>query len=247
MLNFAKVYINPDYSHLKGVVDSLPEIFRNNEGIVIYKGRNELRQIEYGGKKYVAKSFHTNPINRFVYGMFRKSKAERSYLHALKLTEIGVGTPEPVAYMERRRYGVLQDSYYLSCLSECSHVYVDIFSQKFECEDELMREIGRSVAVMHNKGLAHLDFGRGNILFEETKGGKVKIDIVDLNRMYFGKLDMKDGCKNFERLPASPRQHHLIAEEYAKSRGFDAERCYNLMRAYRRVQPWKLDVEGFNE
>lgn len=245
MQSSVKIMVNPNFLQIKGILDSLPETFRNNKGAVIYKGRNELRQIEYKGKQYVAKSFYTNPINRFVYGIFRKSKAERSYLHALKLREIGVGTPEPVAFMDIRKWGVLEDSYYLSCRSDCPHVYVDIFSHKFACEDELMREIGRNVAIMHDNGLAHLDFGRGNILFRETTEGKVKIDIVDLNRMYFGELSMEKGCKNLERLPANPRQHRLIAEEYAKVRGFDADRCYELIRTYRSTQPGKIDAEGF--
>lgn len=245
MQSSVKIMINPNFLRLKGTVDSLPDIFRYNSGTIIYKGRNELRQIEYEGRQYVAKSFHTNPINRFVYGVFRKSKAERSYLHALRLREIGVGTPEPVAFIDIRKCGILAYSYYLSCRSECSHVYVDIFSHKFECEDELMREIGRKAAVMHNNGLAHLDFGRGNILFEETTEGKVKIDIVDLNRMYFGELSMEKGCKNLERLPANPHQHRLIAEEYAKGRGFDADRCYELIRTFRNTQPGKIDAEGF--
>lgn len=245
MQSSVKIVINPNSHQMAGIVDSLPKIFSNDEGVIIYKGRNELRQFEYNGRQYVAKSFHTNPINRFVYGVLRKSKAERSYLHALRLREIGVGTPEPVAFMDVRKWGVLTDSYYFSNLSECSHVYVEIFSHKFECEDDLMREIGRKVAVMHNNGLAHLDFGRGNILFEETKGGGVKIDIVDLNRMYFGELSMEKGCKNLERLPANPHQHRLIAEEYAKERGFDADKCYQLIRTFRSTQPGKIDAEGF--
>ena len=35
--------------------------------------------------------------------------------------------------------------------------------------------------------------------------------------------------------------HRLIAEEYAKARGFDAEECYRLMQTYRSTQPGKID------
>ena len=48
----------------------------------------------------------------------------------------------------------------------------------------------------------------------------LKIEIVDLNRMDIGPLDMKAGCKNLERLPATPHMHKVLAEEYAKERGF---------------------------
>ena len=69
----------------------------------------------------------------------------------------------------------------------------------------------------------------------------IKIEIVDLNRMDIGPLDMKAGCKNLERLPATPHMHKVLAEAYAKERGFDADECYKLMVAYRSTQPGKID------
>ena len=57
--------IHPDFEALRGFVLSLPERFEKNEGIVIHKGRNELRKMEYKGREYVVKSFHRpNFINR---------------------------------------------------------------------------------------------------------------------------------------------------------------------------------------
>ena len=92
--------IHPDFEALRGFVLSLPERFEKNEGIVIHKGRNELRKMTYGGLDLVVKSFHRpNLVNRFVYGVFRPSKAKRSYDHARMYQEIGVGTPAPGGYL----------------------------------------------------------------------------------------------------------------------------------------------------
>ena len=47
------------------------------------------------------------------------------------------------------------------------------------------------------------------------------------------KISMDEGCQNFaERLPATDVQRHTMAEAYAKERGFDVERCYELMLKY---------------
>jgi hypothetical protein len=35
--------------------------------------------------------------------------------------------------------------------------------------------------------------------------------------------------------------HRWMAEEYAKARGFDVEKCFELMVAYRSTQPGKID------
>ena len=37
------------------------------------------------------------------------------------------------------------------------------------------------------------------------------------------------------------QMHRWMAEEYAKARNFDVEKCFELMRAYRSVQPGKID------
>lgn len=95
--------IHPDFKNLEEFIVSIPERFQRNEGTVIHQGRNELRKMEYNGKEYVIKSFHSpHLINRFVYGIFRPSKAKRSYDHAEMLLKIGVDTPQPVGYMNIR-------------------------------------------------------------------------------------------------------------------------------------------------
>lgn len=233
--------IHPRYTALKEFILSLPERFKRGEGTVIHRGRNELRTFEYEGQRYVVKSFHApHLVNRFVYGIFRPSKAKRSYEHAEKLLQIGVGTPQPVGYMNIRCGLLFDKSYYISLESACTHLYQELFEQTFPYEEEVLRAIGRVTAVLHEHGYAHKDYGRANILFQKTEEG-IQIELVDLNRMAIGPLDIKAGCKNFERLPATPQMHRWLAEEYAKARGFNADECFKLMTAYRSTQPGKID------
>lgn len=236
------VVVHPDYRSLIPFIESLPVRFARGEGVLVYKGRNELRRLEEGGRAYVVKSFHRpNLVNRFVYGIFRPSKAKRSFDHARKLLEIGVGTPFPVAYLNVRAGLLFDRSYYVSCQSACAHVYYELFEKKFDYEEEVLRAIGRVTAILHEHGYAHKDYGRGNILFDRNADGTVRIELVDLNRMHIGPVGLKAGCKNLERLPATPQMHRWLAEEYAKMRGFDADECCRLMAAYRSVQPGKVD------
>ena len=229
--------IHKDFRDIKDFILSIPSKFEKGEGKVIYKGRNELREFEYGGKNFIVKSYKKpNIINRFVYGIFRPSKARRSYENALKLIEIGVGTPFPVAYINVRKCLLFNKSYFISLKSECSHVYKELIFNKFEEEELVMREIGRITAIMHNKGYAHRDYGCGNILFEKGENG-IKIDLVDLNRMYIGPVDMKFGCRNFERIPANSRMQEQMAQEYAKLRNFNPDECYRLIKEFRDRQP----------
>ena len=134
--------IHPDFKNLEEFIVSIPERFQRNEGTVIHQGRNELRKMEYNGKEYVIKSFHSpHLINRFVYGIFRPSKAKRSYDHAEMLLKIGVGTPQPVGYMNIRSGLLFDKSYYISLLSTCPYIYDNLFTQQFDYAEEVFRAI----------------------------------------------------------------------------------------------------------
>lgn len=239
--NHQTLVLSPECESFRDFMLSIPDRFEKGEGIIIHKGRNELRKITYNGNVLVVKSFRTpNIINRWVYGVFRPSKAKRSFEHAQMLLDIGVGTPRPVGYLNIRKGLMFDRSYYVTYASDCPYTYEELFKRKFEYEDDVLRAVGHVTAQLHNHGYAHKDYGRGNILFAQTAEG-IKIEIVDLNRMDIGPLDMKAGCKNLERLPATPHMHKVLAEAYAKERGFDADECYKLMVAYRSTQPGKID------
>lgn len=243
LFNHCTLVLHPDFRNLESFMRSIPGRFSRNEGTLIHDGRNQLRRITYQGTDYVIKSFRSpNIINRFVYGIFRPSKAKRSFEHAEMFLRIGVGTPQPVGYMNIRKGLLFDRSYYVTLASSCPYRYEDLFHRKFNYENEVLRAVGHVTAILHEHGYAHKDYGRANILFEKTPKG-IRLDIVDLNRLDVGPLDMRAGCKNLERLPATPAMHRIIAEEYAKVRGFDPEECWRLMVAFRSTQPGKEEKE----
>ena len=47
---------------------------------------------------------------------------------------------------------------------------------------------------------------------------------------------MKDGCKNFERLPATPQMQRWFAIEYASARNFNEDECFSLIEKFRKQE-----------
>ena len=230
------VFVNEAYAYFFSFVKVLPIYFKNGEGRVIYKGRNELREFRYKGVDLVVKSFRKpNLINRIVYGLFRSSKAQRSYEYAKMLLQSGIGTPQPVGYYTERSGLLFTHSYYVSLKSECPYTYYDLMKTDFPGQEQILRAIARTTAAMHEHGYLHKDYSRGNILFKETDGG-VKVEIIDLNRIRFMEIGMEAGCKNFERLPGTQEMFAVLADEYAKARGFDFCKCFQLMRLYAGIE-----------
>lgn len=228
LLHPQRVVVNPQFRHLAAFVVSLPERFAN-EGEIIYKGRNELRSYECGDEHLVVKSYRIpHLINRLVYGTFRASKAERSYRYALRLEALGIGTPQPVGFHTVSCGLLFGRSYSVSLKSACPYTYRDFAHHTFERRDDILRAIARTTAKLHDAGILHKDYSAGNILFRDDLPD-IPIEIIDLNRMRFHPVSMEEGCKNFERLPGDEAMYRVMADEYARLRGFDADACLRLM------------------
>lgn len=232
--HYRKVKISAEYQDLEYWVKSLPVRWNNKEGIVVHNRRNELREMSFNNVDMVVKSFAIpNLVNRFVYGVFRKSKAQRSYEYAEKLNSLGIKSPMPIAFYTERCGFLFSHSYYVSKKSNCRYTFYDVIDNPaLENRDLYLCCVGRMTAKMHAAGIYPLDYSGGNILLDVVDG-EPQFELVDLNRMAFGKIDMDKGCRGFERLNVEPIALKIMAQEYAKERGFDEAKCVELVQKYR--------------
>lgn len=209
--------INPAYIHLKQEILSIPERF-DREGETIYTGRNTLKVIEVAGVRMCIKSFkHPHIINKFVYAFFRKSKAERSFLYASHLQELGVGTPEPIAcILYKDRFG-LTKSYYIC--RQLDHVMTirGIKELPLGEQDFVYSRFADFTYDFHRKGVYFVDHSPGNTLIGIDKEGQPHFWLVDLNRTKFGSsaVPYEKGLKNLSMLELPEDKLRVIAEEYA--------------------------------
>lgn len=224
-----RVFVGDDFQDLSSFVRVLPVHFENG-GTLIYEGRNKLKEFEIHGRKLIVKSYQLpHLINRVVYNSFRASKARRSYQYAQMLRKAGIGSPAPVGFYSTGTWLLFGRSYFVSLKSECPYTYRNLLEETFTGDKEkVLRAIARTTAALHENGFLHKDYSGGNILFRKTDKG-IEVEIIDLNRMRFGKVDIETGCKNFERLPGTHEMFVILADEYAKVRGFDADRCLELI------------------
>jgi tRNA A-37 threonylcarbamoyl transferase component Bud32 len=224
--------VHKDNENLFSFIKSLPKRFEQGEGKVIYKGRNELREFHYEGKILIVKSFRKpHIINQVAYACFRLSKAQRSFEYAEMFLNAGIQTPRPIGYYTERLGFLFTRSYYVCLKSECPYTYRDLRKQDFPRLKEILIAIAETTARMHENGYWHKDYSAGNILFRDDKD-QIEVEVIDLNRMAFGSIDREKGCRNFERLFGSNEMISLLAESYAKKRGFDVDVCTRLIKQY---------------
>lgn len=117
-----------------------------------------------------------------------KSKAERSFRAAIYLQQQGIGTPAPIAWLDRWENGRLLESYYL-CRYEPAPCFrdalADIYYNRRDNEPlmDLLHAVAPAVRAMHDAGFMHGDMGNQNILLPRDADGRwAQPQFIDLNR-----------------------------------------------------------------
>lgn len=232
-----KTAINSKYKSLQSFINEIPKRFQE-EGTTIYKSRNEIKVVDLDGLSLNIKEYKIpHLINRIVYSSFRKPKCLRSYEYAIKLRNMGIETPEPVAYIILSSGGIISKSYFVSIQSDYDRRFYEFGKGGIIGREAVLIAFAKYTANLHDSGIYHLDYSPGNILFCE-KEGAVHFSLVDINRMKFGRVSFNEGCKNFARLWGQKDFFILVATEYAKARNFDIAKTIKLVLHYRNAF-WK--------
>jgi serine/threonine protein kinase len=210
---YIKFQIVEKYIAFQETLFKIKEIFNNTKNS-IHKARNELKIINIDHQEFIVKSFKIpHLLNQIVYSFFRGSKAKRSYEFSLKITNY---TPYPLGYIEFYKYGLLQNSYFISEKFNYSYTMKEVLENKnITNNTQLFQDFANFTLELHNNNIYHFDYSPGNILIKENDQGYI-FKIVDINRMGFFKLTVNDRARNFSKLWADENILILIGQEYIK-------------------------------
>ena len=222
------ILVNPKYEHLRGFIESIPTRILQ-EGKVLYVQRNLIHElVTPEGLHINVKRFH-KPffLNSLVYSTgIRKPKGLRAYEYPFLLEKKDIDSPESIAYIEERKWGLLQYSYFVSV--QVPYQLVATVIDEPTANKDLILALAAFTAHMHEQEVLHKDYSPGNILFNKEKDGSYKFSIVDINRLRFGKVDMLTGCQNFARLWGPKLFTVMLVREYARLRGFNPDACERI-------------------
>ena len=208
---------------------NIQKYFKNSTDS-IHKARNEIKVIEFEDKNLIIKAFKIpHIINKIAYSFFRTSKAKKSYDNSIKIIDF---VPRPISYVEFYKFGLFQDSYFIS-----EHFNYDftirepLLENKFENKEEVFKQFAKFTFDLHENNIFHLDYSPGNILIKES-GNKFIFKIVDINRMEFKTLDINDRLKNFAKLWAKDEDLIIIIKEYSKLTRENEKKCLDIALKY---------------
>lgn len=215
-----KICVSLRYRHLTPFVRSLASsgVF-SGHGTMIHDGRNTVRLFEIDGQRLAVKRYgHISLLNRLLYGFLRKSKAERAYRHAIRLRQLGVGTPEEVAFLEVRRHCLLDTCYFVARYSDYKPLQpvTELDIQRPEVA-AVLDALADFLFRMHNAGVLHKDLNIGNILYRGDRCSGYAFQVIDTNRMrFYRSLSMRRRLDNLRRLSCPAPAYLYILDRYAR-------------------------------
>ena len=232
-----KYNISPKYSSLKEAILDIKKNF-SSTGESIKSGRNHLKIIDLDNKKFVVKSFKKpTAIKSYTYGNIYPSKAKRSFDYANILLSKGIHTPEPVAYIDYYKGLQFQESFYISEYYQYDYDLSVLFTERsdnntpFNDSEVLWTAFMKFTLELHRQGVNHLDYTRRNVLITK-EGSEYSFSIVDLNRIDFKLLSLRDRMKSLSRITSDSDLVKMIAKHYSTSSNYDYDKCLHLLQYF---------------
>lgn len=226
-----RIVINPAYKVLGSFIANIPALFER-KGELVYTARNQLKCYSVEEYDVIVKRYKIpHFINRIAYSFFRPSKAKRAYEYALKLLQLGVDSPAPIAYIEQHKGGLLTHAYFISIYEKDYSVIRDLMdgTQK---DEALLKELSIYIAGLHDKGILHLDMSPGNILYKKV-GNHFHFTLIDINRMQFlPSISSKKRYKSFKRISENEEILTKMAKIYAGATNLDEAESVEKINQY---------------
>ncbi|MEA2019082.1 MAG: lipopolysaccharide kinase InaA family protein [Campylobacterota bacterium] len=225
-----EVFIESEFDSIKYEIENIEKKFQTNDNL-IHNARNQLKIIDFDGIDTVVKSFKIpNFINKIIYTFFKPSKAKKSFINSKKLIELDINTPKPIAYVEHKKFGLLDKSFFITEREKYDFTIREVFHHKVDKHEDILKEFARFTYDLHQKGVWHVDYSLGNILITKQEDG-YKFSIIDINRMIFKNISANEGLKNFNKFWAKDENDlKIMADEYAKLSGFNEDEAFNIIK-----------------
>ncbi len=174
------------------------------------------------------KRFNVKGILSVLKNCFRCSRAKKAWDAANSMAERDIPTPEPLMFLEQRRFGVFFKSYFVSKSMANTTTLDSYVSSCFKHLSQnrkasLIRILACCVRKMHDQGVFHGDLKAKNILIQEQKNGEEKVFFVDLDATRVkDSLQFRDRCKDMARLNCSFLNRAIVS----KTHRFYFLKCY---------------------
>jgi len=163
----------------------------------------------------VVKEFSSRGIIRLK-SLLQPSKAARAWRGALALKERGLGTASPAGYLEKRRRGLVESSFFFAARIDGAEEIRGLFRSLPAADLEpLLCALAAFLSQCHDRGILHRDLSDGNILVKRDHSVRTFFYLLDTNRIrVHKKLGGFRRSKNLVRLGVPPAFQGFFLRKY---------------------------------
>lgn len=152
-------------------------------------------RVELESGSYFLKHYRSRGWGRSLSHLFRASAARREWAKSRELVRRGVATITPVAFYERRRYGLVDESFFLSREIPAARPLDEALASRPVQLDapagrrRLIEQLARFVADAHQAGVDHDDLHLGNILVQGSLDDEAgpRLYLIDVPNVRLGR------------------------------------------------------------
>ena len=176
------------------------------------------------------------------------SKARRSFEVATGLFDHKVGTPRPIAFLERWEGRRLAESYFLTEFAEGMSTFhrelVGLFHDEpdFDKVLNLMDPVAAAVRAMHDAGVQHGDMGNPeHLLVRKGPEAWGEVKFIDVNRGRVRKsLTLRERAFDLSRLSLPLKLRRTFREMYYRDLTFERQRPPRALVRWERFFRWRF-------
>jgi hypothetical protein len=168
------------------------------------------------------KSFPPHGLLRSLLARRLGTAARRSWQVASALRDRGIGTPRPVAFLERWERGRLLESYFVTEFAQGRTFHDELLRLLHEDPDlekvlALMEPVALGVRAMHDAGVMHGDLGNQNIFLDPVR-------FIDVGRgCVRERVSMEERAFDISRLTLPSKLLRIFLRMYWRERWFAGE------------------------
>lgn len=154
------------------------------------------------GKSVFVKRYNYRGPGYAFKNLFRSSRAKRVWCAGNICHVRGIGVALPLAYLERREFRVLRESYLLTAAVAGDELSQILAREAGDLHNKraLIRQLARQLRRMHDRGIAHRDLKGENIIGQELSNGRHKFYVVDFDGITCRPVSWRVRAKNLARL-----------------------------------------------
>jgi len=204
---FAAEYNDPLFI---AAVSHPEDLWARPEAALLLDKRNRVGTVRIGLSSgsscdLVVKEFPSRGLIRLK-SLLQPSKAARAWKGALALKANGVGTAPPAGYLEKRKGGFVERSFFFAARIDGAAEIRGLFRSLPPVElPPLLSGLAKFLSRCHDRGLLHRDLSDGNVLVKWAGSGQEEFFLLDTNRVRaVKKLGGLRRSKNLIRLGIPP-------------------------------------------